>query len=164
MKVYPPPFWQNRLDLDLNSTDGSYLSLPNLSSNAAFQGWMGVAGMNNFRKLYGYYEGDLEPGSSYKVLVDSRFVTISFQGRKYIVLTNNSYLGGKNPTLGITYLIVGILILLIAIFLLLCYLLNNPRKLGDLSQLSWVVAGAAVDSNEKEPEAQQRTNERSNIL
>ena len=139
VKIFPPPFWQNqKRKLDLNP-DGSYRTLPDISQDAAFQAWMTVAGMNIFRKLYGYYnDGPLYPDITYKVSVLKNVFTVApFEGRKYIVFTNNSWLGGKSSSLGITYLVIGCLILAIASVLLLCYLIKPPRKLGDLSRLSW---------------------------
>jgi hypothetical protein len=109
--------------------------LPDFSNDEAFQGWMQVAGIGNFRKLAGYLESGL-PAGNFKILVNSQFVVLPFQGKKSIVLTNNSYLGAQNPTLGIAYLALGCIILSVAMLYLIFYW-KRPRPLGDLSQLSW---------------------------
>ena len=56
-----------------------------------------------------------------------------------IVVTTNSWVGGKNLFLGIIYLVVGGLALIASLAFLAAYHggLAGRRKFGDLSYLSW---------------------------
>lgn len=98
--------------------------------------WMRTATLPNFIKLYGVIEEDLPAGTELTVRVANRYNTYRFNGTKSIVLSTTTWLGGKNPVLGIVGLITGCLSLLMAVlfFLVIRY---QPRQLGDLSYLSW---------------------------
>lgn len=59
-----------------------------------------------------------------------------------MVLSTNSWMGGRNLFLGIVYLVAAVLSFLIALSFLCAYYLNcfgltKRRKFGDISQLSW---------------------------
>lgn len=131
-KVYPPPFWQNKAGLQLNE-DGSYRQLPDLSSDEPLFVWMRVGSLDAFRKLWGYYPGTLAAGR-YLLPINSVFVVQPFDAQKFVVLTNNSFIGAKNYTLGIAFLVVGLFFFFMACLFLIRYLMK-PRKLGDLSLL-----------------------------
>lgn len=62
--------------------------------------------------------------------VDYNFPVNAFDGKKLLVLTNTSWLGGRNAFLGIAYIVVGTLVLLVASGLLARHLIA-PRQLGD---------------------------------
>ena len=68
--------------------------------------------------------------------IDNRYNTYKFDGKKKIVLSTASWLGGKNDFLGIAYLTVGSICFIFGlVFLgLLC---KYPRELGDVTLLSW---------------------------
>lgn len=46
---------------------------------------------------------------------------MSFNGRKKVVLSNVSWMGGKNDFLGIAYLVVGSLCIVMSIVMLIVY-------------------------------------------
>jgi len=130
--IVAPPFWTSP---DLVFPNGSYRRVPDLSSNAHLIVWMRTAGLPNFRKLYGVFQGTL-PKGTYTMTIHSVFEVVSFDGTKAIVLSNNSFLGGKNSFIGITYIVIGSVFL----FFALCFLLRHmvaPRALGDPRYLSW---------------------------
>ena len=66
-----------------------------------------------------------------------RYNTYRFGGRKHIILSTASWLGGRTDFLGVAYLTVGGGCLLFSVVVLALQLLFG-RKLGDLDRLSWV--------------------------
>ncbi|KAI3641353.1 hypothetical protein MIR68_000483 [Amoeboaphelidium protococcarum] len=145
-KIAPPRNWVNRRigGKSLNgstwaavvgSTDPSQMIF-NPQTDEHFQVWMRTAGLPTFRKLYGKNTADdLQPGS-YQIDIEYNFPTSYFSGTKGIVLSTTSWLGGKNPFLGVAYMVVGCICLFLGIiFLIKQYV--SPRKLGDHSYLSW---------------------------
>ncbi|CAK9318019.1 unnamed protein product [Citrullus colocynthis] len=98
--------------------------------------WMRTAALPTFRKLYGKIEADFEANDIITVVIENNYNTYSFGGKKKLVLSTTSWIGGKNDFLGIAYLTVGGLCLFLAITFILLYVIK-PRPLGDPSYLSW---------------------------
>ncbi|XP_020535786.2 ALA-interacting subunit 3-like isoform X1 [Jatropha curcas] len=98
--------------------------------------WMRTAALSTFRKLYGRIEVDLEPNDIIIVTIENNYNTYSFGGKKKLLLSTTSWMGGKNDFLGKAYLIIGGFCLLLAINFILVYVMK-PRALGDPSHLSW---------------------------
>ncbi|XP_022735698.1 ALA-interacting subunit 3-like [Durio zibethinus] len=98
--------------------------------------WMRTAALPTFRKLYGKIERDLQPNEVIQVTLLNNYNTYSFNGKKKLVLSTTSWLGGKNDFLGIAYLTVGGLCFFLALSFTVVYLVK-PRQLGDPSYLSW---------------------------
>ncbi|KAH7557874.1 hypothetical protein ACOSP7_027790 [Xanthoceras sorbifolium] len=98
--------------------------------------WMRTAALPTFRKLYGKIETDLNPNDEVRVILENNYNTYSFNGKKKLVLSTTSWLGGKNDFLGIAYLTVGGLCFFLALLFTVVYLVK-PRRLGDPSYLSW---------------------------
>jgi len=97
--------------------------------------WMRVAGLPNFKKLYRIIDQDLDPGT-YIVKIKNNFPVSQFDGKKFFILSTTTWMGGKNPFLGIAYIIVGSICFLQGV----CFGLKHkisPRKLGDTKYLDW---------------------------
>lgn len=98
--------------------------------------WMRTAGLPSFRKLYGRIDTDLAAGTKLEFLVSSNFLVTTFDGKKSLVISTTSWFGGRNPFLGIAYIVVGSLCMLLAILFFAKHKLS-PRKLGDTRYLVW---------------------------
>jgi len=98
--------------------------------------WMRTAALPTFRKLYGRIHVDLKENDTITVRLENNYNTYSFGGKKKLVLSTATWLGGKNDFLGFAYLIVGGLCFFLAFAFTLLYLIK-PRKLGDSNYLSW---------------------------
>ncbi|CAN0840577.1 ALA-interacting subunit 1 [Linum grandiflorum] len=98
--------------------------------------WMRTAALPTFRKLYGRIEGDLQVNDNIELVVENNYNTYSYGGKKWLILSTTSWIGGKNEFLGIAYLTIGGLCLFLAVTFILIYVLR-PRQLGDPSYLSW---------------------------
>ena len=98
--------------------------------------WMRTSALPTFRKLWGKIDEDVEAGSTITVDVSNRYNTYKFDGKKKLVLSTATWLGGKNDFLGIAYLTIGSICFVFGlVFLgLLC---KYPRELGDVTLLSW---------------------------
>ncbi|RKP07507.1 transcription regulator [Thamnocephalis sphaerospora] len=130
--VLPPPNWASRY------ANGVYTkeTFPNLAEDEHFQVWMRTAGLPNFRKLYGRSDNTMLKRGNYTLEIDMHFPSIFFGGQKAIVLSTVSFLGGKNPFLGIAYICVAVVCVILGCVFTLRHL-YRPRKLGDHTYLSW---------------------------
>ncbi|XP_061343303.1 ALA-interacting subunit 3-like [Gastrolobium bilobum] len=98
--------------------------------------WMRTAALPTFRKLYGKIENDLEVSDEIMIVIENNYNTYAFGGRKSLVLSTTTWIGGKNHFLGMAYILIGGISLLLAVGFLLLYVMK-PRPLGDPSYLSW---------------------------
>lgn len=104
--------------------------------NERFMVWMRLSALPHFRKLWGKIGTDLKKGDVVSVLVYNRYNTYAFDGHKSIVLGTTTWLGGKNPFLGVAFLVTGGLAWLLAVVYLGARL-AKPRKFADLTLLSF---------------------------
>ncbi|XAR73615.1 hypothetical protein NMG60_11007646 [Bertholletia excelsa] len=98
--------------------------------------WMRTAALPTFRKLYGKIEADLKANQNMTVVIQNNYNTYSFGGKKKLVLSTTSWIGGKNDFLGIAYLAVGGLCLFMALSFTLLYVIK-PRLHEDPLYLTW---------------------------
>merc|ERR1711992_32392 len=122
----PKDWIKNLWELDTNETNNGLL-------NEDLIVWMRTAAFPNFRKLYrkinhtDAFENGM-PKGNYTIEIEYNYRVKSFSGTKSIVLSQISILGGKNSFLPISYIIVGVLCLLIGVVFLFIHV-----KYGKLS-------------------------------
>lgn len=87
---------------------------------------MRTAALPTFRKLYGKIETDLNANDEVKITIQNNYNTYSFGGKKKLVLSTTSWMGGKNDFLGIAYITVGGICLFLAMTFILLYVIK-PR-------------------------------------
>lgn len=118
-----PPYWTKPVyELDTKNKEN------NGFQNQDFIVWMRVAAFPTFRKLYrkldrsisGFKDG-LAKGE-YKLSIDYNYPVATFNGKKRFILTTTSWMGGKNPFLGIAYIVVGCLCLMFGFVFLIIHL------------------------------------------
>lgn len=97
--------------------------------------WMRIAGLPTFRKLWGKVTTPLKAGTTLKVYYSDNFPVKPFYGRKALVLSTGSILGGRNDILGYGYIAVGCCCLVFGMWKLI-HCLYCPRPLGDISFLA----------------------------
>lgn len=134
IKVHPPKSW-DKSGLDLGP-DGSYRTLPALEADERFQNWMRISGLSTFRKLYGRYEGVIPERTTLTIAVTYRYDVLQYGGRKAVVLSTASWMGGKNRFLGYAYISFGTVMIIVGLVFLAKHLLS-PRMIGDVRYLSW---------------------------
>ncbi|KAJ2481239.1 alkylphosphocholine resistance protein lem3 [Coemansia sp. RSA 2131] len=127
--VYPPPNWHARYG-------GEYTSIPQLHEDEHFMVWMRTAGLPTFRKLYMKNEHNTMKSGIYQLDIELNYDTRSFGGTKSIVISTTSFIGGRNPVLGIAFIAVGGLCVLLGCIFAIRHF-YRPRRLGDHTYLSW---------------------------
>lgn len=116
--VLPPPNWV------WASENGVYKENPNLHENEAFMVWMRTAGLPSFSKLSRRNDTHGMPAAKYSIEIVDRmlylpprcphillnclgFNVTEYDGTKSILISTRTVLGGKNPFMGIAYVVVG---------------------------------------------------------
>ncbi|KAG0337828.1 hypothetical protein BG004_007481 [Podila humilis] len=130
-QIRPPPNWSS-------FKNGYSASSPpiDVSQNEHFQVWMRTAGLPNFRKLYSKNEEYDLPAGTYTIDVDMNYDVTTYGGTKSFVISTVSFMGGRNPFLGIAYVVVGVLCVVLGLLFTARHL-YKPRRLGDHTYLSW---------------------------
>lgn len=98
--------------------------------------WMRTAALPSFKKLYRKIEGPDYLYGNYTLVIHNNYPVLSFGGRKTVVLSTVTWIGGKNPVLGWAYIATGDCALIFAAAFLIKQIVR-PRKLADLTYLDW---------------------------
>ncbi|KAL5983195.1 hypothetical protein ACLOJK_017279 [Asimina triloba] len=130
-KVYPKNFQSGGLigGAKLNASQP-------LSEQEDLMVWMRIAALPTFQKLYGKIEVDLEPNEKITVVIQNKYNTYSFGGKKKLILSTTSWIGGRNDFLGVAYVTVGGLCIFLALSSALLHVVM-PRPEEDIYYLSW---------------------------
>jgi hypothetical protein len=88
--------------------------------------WMRRAALPTFRKLYGRIEVDFEVNDEITIAIENNYNTYEFGGKKSVVLSTTTWIGGKNDFLGTAYILIGGLSLVYSLIFLLMYVMK-PR-------------------------------------
>ncbi|KAJ8078492.1 alkylphosphocholine resistance protein lem3 [Marasmius tenuissimus] len=130
--IVPPPNWMKKYPNNYTNENPP----PNLKEDEHFQNWMRTAGLPTFTKLYFRNDNETMVKGRYRITIDMNFPVRSYDGTKSIVISTVSWVGGKNPFLGWAYIGAAALFVLLAVAGLVRHLVK-PRRLGDMSLLSW---------------------------
>lgn len=135
--LVPPPFWRN--------TEGGPFSYPDQyeqgkvfdpTKNEHFQVWMRTAAFPTFRKLYMRNDSQDLSAGRYSLTVTDNYPVSMFKGTKSLVISTTTWIGGRNPLIGLSFIAVACLCFLLAL-LITAKQLIAPRRVGDLGYLSW---------------------------
>ncbi|KAK2377964.1 ALA-interacting subunit [Trifolium repens] len=101
-----------------------------LSEQEDLMVWMRTAALPNFRKLYGKIEVDIEAQDNIEIVIENNYNSYEYQGKKSVVLSTTSWMGGKNDFPGIMLVAVGGLCLLLSLtYAVMCMLIPEDKKI-----------------------------------
>ena len=90
--------------------------------NEHFINWMNIETSNNFKKIWGRIDFDLEPGN-YTLIVKNNYDIKKYDAEKYFCISNaNSF--GINNLFGYFFIAIGIYLFIVILILWVKYLLN----------------------------------------
>ncbi len=110
-----------------------------------FMNWMNIAALPKFRKLYGKMEGTYKQGDQIKITVSyptgisgtgTGYDVDQFKGTKSVILSARGALGVKNRGLGVTYIVSGACMIVMALVFFVKHEVS-PRSLGSAALLNW---------------------------
>lgn len=111
-QVVPPPNWVDRYGENYTVD-----TMPDLTNWGEFHVWMRTAGLPMFSKLARRNDKDVMMAGTYQVDITYNFPVMEYAGTKSMVISTSTVMGGKNPFLGISYIVVsGLCVLLGALF------------------------------------------------
>ncbi|XP_075871506.1 cell cycle control protein 50A-like [Nelusetta ayraudi] len=128
-----PLNWRRSVDdLDSAADNNGFI-------NEDFIVWMRTAALPTFRKLYRIINRSSNmvptlPRGNYTLEVVYNYPVRSFEGRKRMILSTISWMGGKNPFLGIAYITVGSVCFFLGVVLLIIHhKCGNRSSSADIS-------------------------------
>ncbi|KAI7695222.1 Cell cycle control protein 50A [Sarcoptes scabiei] len=122
--VRPINWPRNVYDLDPSDLNNNGLQ------NEGLIVWMRTAAFPTFRKLYARIRHDIDddinyqdglPKGLYRLTIQYNFPVAGFKGQKRFIISNTSWLGGKNPFIGAVYILVGLFSLILSVVFLIIH-------------------------------------------
>ncbi|KAK0524768.1 alkylphosphocholine resistance protein lem3 [Tilletia horrida] len=141
-QALPPPYWRGSAPANAGVVtpysfpNGYNTTIFNPVDDEHFMVWMKPAGLPTFRKLYKRQDDTPMEAGRYRITIFDTYPVSMFKGTKSLVFTTSSWVGGRNPFLGLAYVATAGLCIVLGILFTARHLIK-PRKLGDLSLLSW---------------------------
>lgn len=129
--VVPPPNWVNMFPNGYTDEN-----LPDVSQWEEFQNWMRTAGLPTFAKMALRNDTTDLAAGTYELNIALNFNTTVYKGKKYILLSTRTAIGGRNDFLGVAYCTVAGIAAALGIAFLTQHIIK-PRRLGDHAYLSW---------------------------
>lgn len=115
--------------------------------------WMRTAALPTFRKIWGIIQTssiqnglDYLPSGNYTLTINYNYPVTVFNGRKRFIMSNTSWLGGKNNFLGIAYIVVGCICFLISAFFLYIHKKYGclPSEITQITQTTPYIASGSM--------------------
>ncbi len=144
--IVPPPNWKKQFPNGYNESN-----LPDLSEWDLFQNWLNTAGLSSFSKLYGKNtnKNDILINGYYEMNISMNYPVEVFKGKKFMILETKTVIGGRNVSLGFSYLIVGIVCGALGFLFLIRYWLIRLRGKGtskkDMLEHRYLKFGKSTD-------------------
>lgn len=130
-EVVPPQNWREKFPNGYTEEN-----FPDLGQDEDFMVWMRTAALPTFSKLARRNDTtELAPGN-YRLSIQDRFPVTEYGGEKWILISTRTVIGGRNPFMGIAYVVVGGTCVLLGTLFTIAHLVR-PRKLGDHTYLTW---------------------------
>ncbi|KAH0613521.1 uncharacterized protein H6S33_005407 [Morchella sextelata] len=129
--VVPPPFWEESFPQGYNSSN-----MPNLQDWEEFHVWMRPVGLAKFSRMAKRNDADVLGAGVWQMNITSRFSTQGYNGRKALVVSTSSVMGGRGPQLGWAYVVVAVVCAVLGVGMT-ARVAGAPRQLGDPAYLSW---------------------------
>ncbi|KAI7896798.1 CDC50/LEM3 family [Mucor mucedo] len=129
--IVPPPNWAKKYP---NGYTENNIFKPQLDEH--FQVWMRTSWYPTFRKLYAAQRDFKLDTGIYEVTVVLNYDITAYGGTKSIVISGTSFLGDRNPFMGLAWIVMGCVCTLLGVVFLGWHFFK-PRKLGDHDRLSW---------------------------
>jgi hypothetical protein len=102
-EVVPPQNWREKYPNGYTEEQ----PIPDLGQDEDFMVWMRTAALPTFSKLARRNDTtELAPGN-YRLSIQDRFPVTEYGGEKWILISTRTVIGGKNPFMGIAYVVVG---------------------------------------------------------
>lgn len=131
-QVMPPPNWRERYPDGYTDEN----PIPNINEDEEFMVWMRTAGLPTFSKLARRNDTSPMTAGIYSIEIYDYFPVTEYSGTKSILISTRTVMGGKNPFMGIAYVVVGGICIMLGALFTIAYLVK-PRKLGDHTYLTW---------------------------
>jgi hypothetical protein len=102
-----------------------------------FKLWMRTTGKPDVYHPWGRIDRDLEAGTKLRLRVLNRYNTYGWAGEKGVVLTTNTWIGGRNMFLGAYLILLGSIYILGCAALFATYILRPKKSAIAELELSW---------------------------